>query len=106
MTWLKDGIERLLKAEERKDKQEFWSAYDDCLWRITTSGKAELEKFVLKIWGNPFVIPTPLAVLMCRLYVLESKERTPEVELAIDFINAHCSPGEKEGVIPGFNHLK
>jgi len=108
MAWLKDGIDRVVKAMEGEDKQEFWSAYDDCLWRITTSGKAEIEEFVLKGWQYAFEtpMPIPLLVIMCRLYVLECKELTPEVELAIAVISAHCSPGEEEGATNGFTHLR
>jgi hypothetical protein len=66
-----------------------------------------LEEIVLKGWHYAIEItfPLPLLVIMCRLYVLESKERTPEVELAINLITAHCSPDEEEGATGGFTHL-
>lgn len=106
MAWLKSGIERLLKATGGEDKKEFWSAYDDCLWKITTSGKSELEEFVTLVWQEPYSnLPLPLLVTMCRLFVSESVEHTPEVRAAINFISAHCSPGEEEGATGGFVHL-
>ncbi|HEX8833078.1 MAG TPA: hypothetical protein VF719_02695, partial [Abditibacteriaceae bacterium] len=103
-------IERLLKVTGEYDAREYHSAYDDCLWRITTSGKADLEEFVLNSWhySTETHFPIPLLVLMCRLYVLESRKRTPEVELAISFVSCHCSAGpggEEEGATGGFTHL-
>jgi len=109
MTWLKEGIERVLNAQGKGDVREYASAYDDCLWRITTSGKAELEEFATKAWdfstNDHNNLPVPLLVLICRLYVLECRKRTPEVEYAINYIAAHCSSGaggEEEGATGGF----
>lgn len=106
MNGLKSGIDRLLNSQGKGDIADYQDAYDDCLWRITTSGREELEKFVLKAWEQPCIdLPIPLMVLMCRLYVLESTEKTPEVANAIQYIGAHCSPGEEEGATRGFFRL-
>ena len=106
MSWLKSGVERLLEAMQKQDLEAYHSAYDDCLWRVTTSGKDELEEFVNNARQAPYCnLPTPLLVLMCRLYILESRECTTEVENGISFIVAHCSLGEEKGATGEFSHL-
>jgi hypothetical protein len=103
MARFQDSIQHLFEVLKAGQSHELHAAYDDCLWAIATSGKADIEKFVLQAWQEPYSeIPVPLLVIMCRLYVLESKERTPEVELAINFISAHCSPAEENGALGNF----
>jgi hypothetical protein len=105
MDWLASGVERLLKAMQEQDFKEYHSAYDDCLWRVATSGREELQPFVTRVWQEPFCnLPIPLRVVMCRLFVLESKEHSAEVEQAVDFIRVHCTPTEEKGATSNFFH--
>jgi hypothetical protein len=96
MAWLQDGIERLLKATGGRDQPEYWSAYNDCLWRATTSGRLQLEQYVTQMQQEPYNnLPMPLLILICRVYVLEFPQVTPQVMQAINFIFATALPGKR-----------
>jgi hypothetical protein len=105
MSWLQESIDHFLTLNSQDNPKKHNFAYNDCLWRIVTASKADLSEVITKLWDDPYYfLPPPLAVAMCRLYVLESKELTPDVTYAISYISAHCDPEEEKGATSGFAH--
>jgi hypothetical protein len=104
LAWLTEGIDHLLRTMQAANSgQDVESAYDNCLWRITTSRSAALEYVVERIWAPPYSdLPTPLAVTLCRIYAL-LPSGSPEIQQqAQQFVRLHCTPGEEEGACEAF----
>ena len=102
--WLQGGIDRLVRATTAPgdDLREYTAAYDECLWRIATSGSEELRPLVANAWLEPYSdLPIPLAVVACRLFAVMVREGDPDRFAAINFVAAHCSTGEEEGALEG-----
>ena len=103
--WIKDGVDNLLQ-QLRNSNEIFQPAYDDCLWRIVTSSKEDLQEFVDLAWEEPyFSLPAPILCAIGRLYGLESIEDKSAVEAAVKLIAIHCSPEEERPATEGMKNL-
>ncbi|GAA5219016.1 hypothetical protein ACFSJ3_16810 [Corallincola platygyrae] len=98
MSWLKSGLDDLLKLDLANDERYF-RAYDDCLWRITTARITELSEVLDSIWNEPYVkLPTPLKCCIARMCLLGESE-PGDTSRAV--LSTYCTNDEEKRIIDG-----
>lgn len=95
---MQSGIEDWMKADS---PQESFRAYNELIWRIITAPKEDLGIIVRQIWDKYYDLPTPIAVLICRLCAQEHFNDEMLLSECVSFIRGHCSPGEEQGALNG-----